>query len=133
MTEILLDLYFIIPLLFLVITIALTINGRKKLKQCAECTGKIVDLYEHTSGPFVDAGEKRVSPVISYSVDGQDYRFTGSYYSTNMAVGKDVRVLYDRENPGRASVKTVIFFAPLITGILTIASVIPAVVFAIVK
>lgn len=133
MLEILMNLYFIVPLILLVITVLLIISGTNKLKQYGECTGTIVGIFENTSGPFVDAGEKRVSPIVSYSVNGQNYEFIGNYYSTNMVVGQEVKVLYNKDNHAKASIKTGIFFAPIITGALTIVFIIPIIIFVVLK
>lgn len=133
MLKILMNLYFIVPLILLITTVLLIINGINKTKQYEQCAGTIVGLYENISGPFVNAGEKRVSPIVSYSVNGQSYEFVGNYYSTNMVVGQEVEVLYKKDDYTKAFIKTGIFFAPIVTGGLTILFIIPIIIFAVLK
>jgi len=48
-------------------------------------------------------------PVISYVAGTSNYRFTsydGSSYSENYQVGQKIAVLYNRENPSDAQIKT---------------------------
>lgn len=134
MMDLLMKLYMIIPAILLIVTITLIVNGNNKLKNYNECTGTIVRFYENTSELRVDAYEsKAVSPVISYMVNGKNYEFIGNYYSTSMRVGQKVNVLYDKSDCTKATIKTGIYFPPIITGGLTLLFILPFIIFVILK
>lgn len=134
MVNILMKLYVIVPAVLLIVTIALVANGYNKTKKYNECTGTIVRFYENTSELRVGSYEsKSISPVISYSVSGKTYEFTGNYYSTSMKVGQEVKVLYNKEDNSKASIKTGIYFAPVITGGLALLFILPLIIYAVLK
>lgn len=110
-------LYVFVPIILFVVTLILIVNGNNKMNKYNECTGTIVRFYENTSELRVGSYEtEAVSPVVSYSVNGRTYEFTGNYYSTSMKVGQEVKVLYNKEDNSKATIKTGIYFAPIITG-----------------
>lgn len=121
MLQFLLNLLFLVPLVLLIVTIVLIVNGHMRLRGSGQCTGVIVDFYRATAAGAVSSGEHvAISPVVSYTVFGQTYRFIGKYYSTNMKIGSQVTVLYDLQNPSNATIKTGVWLGPLITGMLTL-------------
>ncbi len=126
--------YFIIPLILISVTVGLLINWRKKKNRYAECTGKIIDFYETTSSFGHDLGKsKRFSPVVRYIVNGRDFEFISGYGATSMKIGDDLPVLYDPNDWAKAHIKTGLYVAPLITGILSVFSLIPQIIFIILK
>lgn len=134
MTNILLKLYVLIPLILLMVTVLLIIKGNKKLKQYSECKGVIIGFYKNTSEIGLNAYEhKAISPIISYSVNEKEYEFIGNVYSTTMKEGKEVKVLHDKTDPSKAVMKAGILFAPLITGALAVFFVVPVIVYVILK
>lgn len=134
MIEILMKLYVLVPIILLVVTLVLIVNGNNKMNKYNECTGIIVRFYENTSELRTDSYEtKAVSPVVSYSVNGRTYEFTGNYYSTSMKVGQEVKVLYNKEDNSKATIKTGIYFAPIITGGLTLLFVLPIIIYLVLK
>lgn len=134
MLEIFFRYFFIVPLILLIVTVILIVNSSNKLKHYEQCTGVITGFYENKSAVRVDVGEtKAVSPIVSYQVDGRQYQFTANYYSTNMKVGQEVKVLYNMDDHSKASIQTGLYVGPLITGCLTLFFIIPVVVFAVLR
>lgn len=134
MLEILMKLYFVIPLILLIVTVGLIINGTNKMKQYNECAGVITGFYENTAETRVGSYEaKAISPVVSYTVDGQKREFIGNYYSTNMKVGNKVTVLYDKNDSSKATIKTGLYLAPIITGGLTVLFILPIIIYLVLK
>lgn len=134
MIYLLMKLYFIVPLVLLVVTVILINNANSKMKNYNECRGTIVRFYENTSQLRVSSYEnKAISPVISYTVNGKTYEFIGNYYSTSMKVGQQVNVLYSKSDCSKATIKTGVFFAPIITGGLTVLFILPIVIYVILK
>ena len=124
----------LVAVILVVVTVVLSVKGSAKLKNNLECTGTIVRFYENTSQMFRgDYEHKGISPVISYTVNGQTYEFIGHYYDTTMKVGKQVKVLYDRNDCTKATIKTGVYLAPIITGSLTVLFGILAVAFYVAK
>ena len=91
--SVLLRLFPIVPLVLLIVTLALTVSARNKLKNCGECTGTILRMEKFTSasGSTLD-GESTIAPVVEYEVDGQRYEFVGRYASSSMKAGDRVQV-----------------------------------------
>lgn len=134
MIEILMKLYVFVPIILFVVTLILIVNGNNKMNKYNECIGTIVRFYENTSELRVGSYEtKAVSPVVSYSVNGRTYEFTGNYYSTSMKVGQEVKVLYNKEDNSKATIKTGIYFAPIITGGLTLLFILPIIIYLVLK
>ena len=134
MIEILMKLYVFVPIILFVVTLILIVNGNNKMNKYNECTGTIVRFYENTSELRVGSYEtKAVSPVVSYSVNGRTYEFTGNYYSTSMKVGQEVKVLYNKEDNSKATIKTGIYFAPIITGGLTLLFILLIIIYLVLK
>lgn len=134
MIEILMKLYVFVPIILFVVTLILIVNGNNKMNKYNECTGTIVRFYENTSELRVGSYEtKAVSPVVSYSVNGRTYEFTGNYYSTSMKVGQEVKVLYNKEDNSKATIKTGIYFAPIITGGLTLLFILTIIIYLVLK
>lgn len=134
MIETLMKLYIFVPIILFVVTLVLIVNGNHKMHKYNECTGTIVRFYENTSELRVGSYEtKAVSPVVSYSVNGRTYEFTGNYYSTSMKVGQEVKVLYNKEDNSKATIKTGIYFAPIITGGLTLLFILPIIIYLVLK
>ena len=119
--DIFIMLFPVVPIILLIATICLSVNSHKKLNNFSECVGTIVDFYENTSELRVGTeATKAISPIIVYSVGGKEYKFTGNYCTTSMKVGDKVKVMYDNNNHSRATLKTGLYVAPLITGGLTL-------------
>ena len=134
MMNVIFSMIFVVSIILLVVTVILIIRGTKKISTHNECNGTIVKLYENSvAGVVRDYETVAVSPIVNYEVDGKTYEFIGNYYSTSMQVGQTVRVLYDPKNPSIASIKNGIFFAPIVTGTLTVVFLTISVVYFIVK
>lgn len=113
--------FVIVPVILFVITVILGVNSGIKLKTYHECTGTIVGFYETNAPETYDSdAHKTVSPVVSYTVDGKNYEFIGSFYSTDMKVGKEISILYHNEDPSNATMKSGLYFAPAVLGSLTL-------------
>lgn len=134
MLEILMKLYFIVPLILLTVTIGLVVSRTNKMKRFNECVGVITGFYENTLETRVGSYEtKAISPVVSYSVNGEKHEFIGNYYSTNMKVGNRVNVLYDKNDCSKATIKNGLHLAPIITGGLTVLFIFPIIIYCVLK
>ena len=133
MIEILMKLYIVVPLILLIVTVVLIFNIVKKANRCEECMGEIVAFRKSTAYGVDSYGKKAISPIVEYQVKGQKYQFVGNYYSTNMTVGKKVNVMYDKNDFAKATIKTGIYVAPIITGGLAIFFILPIIIFAVLK
>lgn len=120
--------------ILLIVTVCLASGAKKKLANRAECLGTITGFQENTSAMFRNEYDgPRLSPIVSFSVGGKTYEFIGRYLDTSMKVGKQVTVLYDKDNPANASIKTGVWIAPVITGALALLFGIFAIVLNVVK
>lgn len=116
-----LKLFFIIPTILFVVTVILSVNSSMILKTYHKCTGTIVGFCETTAPGNMDSdANKTISPVVSYTVDGEDYEFIGNYYSTSMKVGQEITALYHNEDPSNAIIKSGLYVAPAVLGALTL-------------
>lgn len=117
-----------------IVTVILCVNGTKKRSTYKECNGIITRFYENsTEGALGSYESVSVSPVVEYIVNGARYEFVGKFYSTNMKVGQKITVLYNPNDPSIASIKSGTLFAPIITGVLAVVFLIPAVVYYVIK
>ena len=121
MLALFLKLFFLVPVILLVVTIALIRNSVKKLKNYRECTGMIMRFSKIKSPARINLDHRyRIAPVIEYKVHGKTYEFFGNYYSSWMKVGQKIQIMYHEEEPFKATVKNGLYVAPLVTGILTL-------------
>lgn len=103
------------------VTVFLVVKGSDKLKSSYECEGIIIGFHkDDTSIRFNSDNNVSIAPIISYSVNDQTYEFIANYYSTTMKQGDIVKVLYDKQDFTKASIKGGTYFGPLITGILAL-------------
>lgn len=124
----------IVTVIMLVITVILGINGAKKLQHRAECTGTIVGFYKDTTAMMRNDYETyRISPIISYTVNGKTYEIKGNYYDTTMKEGKQVTLLYELDDPAKATIKTGVWLGPVITGAIALLFAILSIAFTVVK
>lgn len=134
MVEMLVKYYIVVPAILFAVTVVLILNYYNKINRYNECTGIIVRFYENTSELMLGAYEtKAVSPVVSYSINGRTYEFTGNYYSTSMKVGQEIKILYSREDNSKATIKTGVYFAPIITGGLTFLFILPIIIYGVLR
>lgn len=134
MISMLLKLYTIVPIILLAVTIFLFFNCKNKINRYNECVGTITGFYENTTENRVGSYEnKAISPVISYSVNGHSYEFIGNYYSTTMKVGNEITVMYEKDDASKATIKTGLYIAPIITGSLTLLFILPISIYVILK
>lgn len=134
MASVLIKLYIIVPIILLIVTIFLIRNCKNKINQYNECVGTITGFYKNTSAIRHGSSENvAISPIVTYTVNGETYEFVGNYYATTMKVGNEVNVMYNKQDNSKAVIKTGIYFAPLITGALTLFFIIPIIVYVILK
>lgn len=133
MLDMILGLLIVVPLILLAVTVVLAVNSYKKLKKYKQCTGVIVKFYEGEPVAPDRFGEIAISPVISYTAGGKNYEFIGNYCSTSMKVGQEIQILYNEENPAKATIKTGLYFGPIVTGALTLFFASALVIFLILK
>ena len=121
-------------IILLAVTAVLVVHGMRRNASFLSCTGTIIGFYENSAEGRVGSYENTaISPVVEYKVNGTRYEMIGKYYSTSMKVGGTVEVLYSEEDPSVASIKTGLFFAPIVTGALAAAFLLLYIVFCIVK
>ena len=104
----------------------------KRLTTYVECEGNIVDFRKKDSTLFDNEPITLVSTKISYNVNGNDYEFFGNYYNPSMKVGDKIKILYNKNNVKKATVKKGIFVAPVIVSILALFFIMGTCVFYIV-
>lgn len=123
MLEIFKNCFFIIPIIFLIITITLIIKLIKRNKEYVEDVGTITDFHKNTNEMRLkDYETEAISPVITYEVNGTKYDFIGNYYSTTMKVGDKIKIMYNQNNPKEATTKKGLNLAVVILGTFTIIS-----------
>lgn len=122
----------VVTVIMLIITVILSVNAGKKLQHRAECTGTIIGFYKDTTAMMRNDYETyRISPIVSYTVNGKTYEFKGNYYDTSMKEGKQVTLLYDLEDPSKATIKTGVWLAPVITGAVALMFAILSIAFTV--
>lgn len=117
------NIIFILLILFLIIEIILIIKNRDYLNKnkYGVANGIIENFYKDTSSIFLNDGESyKISPIISYEVNGKPYQFVGDFYTTSMKKGDNIKILFNKENPQKAKVFVSIYFAHLIMWIFII-------------
>lgn len=123
MLEIFKNCFFIIPIIFLIITITLIIKLIKRNKEYVEDVGTITDFHKNTNEMRLkDYETEALCPVITYEVNGTKYDFIGNYYSTTMKVGDKIKIMYNQNNPKEATTKKGLNLAVVILGTFTIIS-----------
>lgn len=121
MIDLFLILFGVVEIILLSVTVGLTLNSRRKLKTHSECTGTITGFHiSRARGGSGSGSTKRISPIVTYSVNGRHYEFIGNYYSTTMKEGQEIKVMYNNDDYSKATIKTGLYFAPLILGALTL-------------
>lgn len=109
--------YPIIPLILLIVTVFFAVSGIKKNNCYFRTTGTITGFHEEKSeAKLSEDANKIISPVITYIVDGNEYKFVGNYYTKSMEVGDDIEIMYDAQAPNSATLKAGLFVVPIITG-----------------
>lgn len=131
MAELFIKYYFIIPTILIAITVGLTIHGVKKRNKYMECEGVITQICKTTS--HTSPGETALYAMVAYTVNGHSFEFHANYYSTSMKVGDKITVLYDPNDYSKATIKTGTYAAPLIVGALALFSIIPLIIFTILR
>lgn len=121
MMNIIIKLYPIIPLILLIITVLFSVNAIKKNNSYVKGMGTIVSFYEERSEAKIsDDANRMISPVITYNVNGKDYKFVGTYYTNSMKIGDTIEIMYEESNPNNATLKAGLYVVPIITGGLTL-------------
>lgn len=121
-------------IILMVVTTILIIHGQKRNSTFHECSGTIVNFYKNSvEGRLGSYESVAISPVVEYEVNGARYELIGKYYSTNMKIGDTIKILFDEDNPSVASIKTELYFAPIITGSLALVLLVISGIFLIIK
>lgn len=129
MLEIFQNWFFIVPIIFLIITIILIIKLIKRNKEYVEGIGTITDFHKNTNEMRLNDYEtEAISPVITYEVNETKFDFIGNYYSTTMKIGDKIKIMYNQNNPKEATTKKGLNLAVVILGAFTIISFIVLIV-----
>lgn len=129
MLEIFQNWFFIVPIIFLIITIILIIKLIKRNKEYVEGVGTITDFHKNTNEMRLkDYETEAISPVITYEVNGTKFDFIGNYYSTTMKIGDKIKIMYNQNNPKDATTKKGLNLTVVILGSFTIISFIVLIV-----
>ncbi len=124
----------IVPIILLIVTIGLSVNAYKKLNNYIECKGTIIGFYENTSRGRLSSDQyKKISPIVTYDIDGKKYEFKSNFGTSSMKVGDAVKVMYSEDDYSKAVIKTGLSFAPIITGSLCFFFTIACVILFIIK
>lgn len=131
MSDFLMIIFIIIPIILGIVTTILVINANHKLKNSLSCEGTIVEFYENSAETSlgIDSHATTRSPVISYSINGREYKFTANYATSSMKIGDKVTLLYKVDDPSSATIKNGVFLVPIITGSLTIFFILPIIIY----
>lgn len=122
--------FLVVSIIFVVVAAIVFVVDLNAQNNSEECVGTIVGFDIDVSGADGDISK---FPIVSYSVNGQDYKFVSNYYSSSMEAGDDVEVLYDRDNWSDATIKSGLFFIPIVFGIIAIVFGIVAIVMIVVR
>lgn len=129
MLEIFQNWFFIVPIIFLIITIILIIKLIKRNKEYVEGVGTITDFHKNTNEMRLNDYEtEAISPVITYEVNETKFDFIGNYYSTTMKIGDKIKIMYNQNNSKEATTKKGLNLAVVILGAFTIISFIVLIV-----
>lgn len=129
MLEIFQNCFFIIPIIFLIITVILIIKLIKRNKKYVDGVGTITDFHKNTNEMRLnDYENEAISPIITYEVNGTKFDFVGNCYSTTMKVGDKIKIMYNPNNPKEATTKKGLSLAVVILGAFTIVSFIVLIV-----
>ena len=129
MLEIFQNWFFIVPIIFLIITIILIIKLIKRNKEYVEGVGTITDFHKNTNEMRLNDYEtEAISPGITYEVNETKFDFIGNYYSTTMKIGDKIKIMYNQNNPKEATTKKRLNLAVVILGAFTIISFIVLIV-----
>lgn len=129
MFEIFQNCFFIIPIIFLIITVILIIKLIKRNKKYVDGVGTITDFHKNANEMRLnDYENEAISPIITYEVNGTKFDFIGNYYSTTMKVGDKIKIMYNPNNPKEATTKKGLSLAVVILGAFTIVSFIVLIV-----
>ncbi|MGQ0835150.1 MAG: DUF3592 domain-containing protein [Gammaproteobacteria bacterium] len=116
---------YVIPLIFLLSgaglltgALVLLVRTRAFLARAAETVGQVVALDEE---PLMEAGDPHTyRPIVSFQVAGTPIRFESMAHSNppEYEIGASVRVLYDRDRPSEARIRSFVslWLLPMILG-----------------
>lgn len=88
------------------VTDILLVVAIRKLNRSNVCVGTII-------------GFSGGQPVVEYEVDGEYYEFHSNFSSSTMRQGKEVDVIYDKNDVTKAEMKKSVLFVPMVTGFIT--------------
>lgn len=132
MLNFILILFVIISLILFIVTVVLIANHHRKLKTYDQCTG-IIEGFWNRKPPFQTARETLISPVISYTVNGEAHKFAGAYCASWMQIGQEIELLYDKKDPTKVSIKKGLYLAPIITGSITLIFIVTIILLVFLK
>lgn len=113
--------FFVVSLILAVVTVCLLVNGVNKKNNFVPGQGKIIGFDEKVSDGFSESESSvSMSPIIEYTVDGQNFEFVGGYYSSSMKVGDSIDIMYNKNDLSKAIVAKGLFFGSIITGALSL-------------
>ena len=121
--------FFCVSIIMGVIGVKLYKSSKMKLETYATCRGRIERFIISRTGGVGKDNRKSISTVVSYLVDARRYEFTSGYYSSSMKEGQEVEVMYSREDPSKAAIKSGLFVAPAILGVLAVVFLLLAIIF----
>ncbi len=116
MANLILTLLAIASVIPFVVMIVSFVRNTKKRKRYSECVGTIVRIWKRPS-PGERSNQQLVSPIVSYTVHGKKYEMVGTTYTTNIKIGQEVVILFDKDDPSKAIMKKGLYFMPFLSGI----------------
>ncbi|WP_461813089.1 hypothetical protein [Faecalimonas sp.] len=133
MINIILIVLVIVSIILFMVAIVSGIKDTKKKKYYIKCVGRIDRIYKRKVIGSRQENRYVISPVILYTVRGNQYELIGTYYSKNMKVGQEATILYEENNPNKAIMEKGLYRTSFVTGIVGIAFIIAFSIIAVLK
>lgn len=78
------------------------------IKKAEYTQGVIKDIFiERKTGSRKNSDNVKYRVIVEYIVDGEDYNIEANHYTYSMYEGQQIGVYYDKNNPGKARVETI--------------------------
>lgn len=115
--KLLLPLFALAAICLYAVTLILLRRAKRIRSRCSTCTGTIIRFEKDWDTHMTrDHHGPRITPILTYMVDGRVYETKADYYATNMRVGNQLELLYDPADPSKATTSRGGRLAALITG-----------------
>lgn len=121
-----------VSLILFTVMIVSFVGDTRKRNHYSECTGQIERIWKRRN-PGDDPGKTLVSPIVTYTVNGETFEFVGTSYSPKMKIGQEVVVLYEKENPSKAVLKKGLYFTSVVTGMVGLSFTVAFIILVVIQ